>query len=474
MPWYEGETLERGMTRAPLTRREARRIFEPLARALATMHASDLRHQDIKPDNIFLAKNPRLRRRRGEPRHPAGADRPRRRRQRGRDGRRRDARVLRARGRGAVRVDRGQAPGDDEGGHLLARALAPERARAEHAGGRAGGGGRGVHRAPRDARARDAARARPALPDAVLRALALARSGRAAERGRVRGRAPRTDRARGAAPAHDAGDPVGRADRRGAPRRVRVDRLRVLEASGAAAHRGGARAARGGGREGGPHGRAGRARAARARSAQELRVEPAHAHPARGAAREPREPHRDARAAAHAAARVARARARARNDAAAGISRRCAAISRTRPRARTSCRRSSSGSGHAWRSSRWISTRRARSRSSSGAISATREAQLAARTTELDGVRGQLAAERARTTELERRATAAESARAAMERELVVARARVTELKRDLAAARRSGGGGGATGGGGGAGGGGATPGGEPTPSEPPAAPPGP
>lgn len=56
MPWYEGESLETRIEREPLTRAQARRIFEPLARALATMHASGIRHQDVKPDNIFLAK----------------------------------------------------------------------------------------------------------------------------------------------------------------------------------------------------------------------------------------------------------------------------------------------------------------------------------------------------------------------------------------------------------------------------------
>ncbi|WP_053232958.1 serine/threonine-protein kinase [Sandaracinus amylolyticus] len=56
MPWYEGETLDQRMQRGPLARAEARRIFEPLARALAALHANGIRHQDIKPDNVFLAR----------------------------------------------------------------------------------------------------------------------------------------------------------------------------------------------------------------------------------------------------------------------------------------------------------------------------------------------------------------------------------------------------------------------------------
>ncbi len=56
MPWYEGETLETRLKRHPLSRSEARPIFQQLARALATMHSVGIRHQDIKPDNIFLAK----------------------------------------------------------------------------------------------------------------------------------------------------------------------------------------------------------------------------------------------------------------------------------------------------------------------------------------------------------------------------------------------------------------------------------
>jgi serine/threonine protein kinase/DNA-directed RNA polymerase specialized sigma24 family protein len=56
MPWYEGETLDQRIRRGALSRAEARRIFEPLARALATLHANGIRHQDIKPDNVLLAR----------------------------------------------------------------------------------------------------------------------------------------------------------------------------------------------------------------------------------------------------------------------------------------------------------------------------------------------------------------------------------------------------------------------------------
>ncbi len=58
MPWYDGETLESRLHRGPLSRAEARRIFEPLARALAAVHEAGLRHQDVKPENVFLAKMP--------------------------------------------------------------------------------------------------------------------------------------------------------------------------------------------------------------------------------------------------------------------------------------------------------------------------------------------------------------------------------------------------------------------------------
>ncbi len=58
MPWYEGETLGSRLLRAPLSRAEARAIFEPLARALAAVHEAGLRHQDVKPDNVLLAQMP--------------------------------------------------------------------------------------------------------------------------------------------------------------------------------------------------------------------------------------------------------------------------------------------------------------------------------------------------------------------------------------------------------------------------------
>ncbi|NLE47403.1 MAG: protein kinase [Sandaracinaceae bacterium] len=56
MPFYRGETLRERLRRGPLSRMEAKRIFVPLAEALATMHRSGVRHQDIKPENIFLAR----------------------------------------------------------------------------------------------------------------------------------------------------------------------------------------------------------------------------------------------------------------------------------------------------------------------------------------------------------------------------------------------------------------------------------
>jgi hypothetical protein len=55
MPVYEGETLAERLDRGPLTVREAYDIFVPVARGLEALHGAGLRHQDIKPENIYLA-----------------------------------------------------------------------------------------------------------------------------------------------------------------------------------------------------------------------------------------------------------------------------------------------------------------------------------------------------------------------------------------------------------------------------------
>ncbi len=56
MPVYEGETLqERLEKKGPLSLRQAHDIFLPVARGLEALHAAGLRHQDVKPENIFLA-----------------------------------------------------------------------------------------------------------------------------------------------------------------------------------------------------------------------------------------------------------------------------------------------------------------------------------------------------------------------------------------------------------------------------------
>ncbi|NUQ78497.1 MAG: protein kinase, partial [Polyangiaceae bacterium] len=55
MPVYEGETLAERLDRGPLSVREAYDIFVPVARGLEALHAAGLRHQDIKPENIYLA-----------------------------------------------------------------------------------------------------------------------------------------------------------------------------------------------------------------------------------------------------------------------------------------------------------------------------------------------------------------------------------------------------------------------------------
>jgi serine/threonine protein kinase len=56
MPWYDGETLATRLTRGPLSRGEAQRIFQQLAQALSAVHERGIRHQDVKPENILLAR----------------------------------------------------------------------------------------------------------------------------------------------------------------------------------------------------------------------------------------------------------------------------------------------------------------------------------------------------------------------------------------------------------------------------------
>lgn len=56
MPFHRGQTLRERLATGPLNRAEARRIFVPLAHALAAMHDAGVRHQDVKPDNILLAQ----------------------------------------------------------------------------------------------------------------------------------------------------------------------------------------------------------------------------------------------------------------------------------------------------------------------------------------------------------------------------------------------------------------------------------
>ena len=56
MPLYEGETLAQRLERGPLCLREAYDIFVPIVRGVQALHERGLRHQDVKPENIFLAR----------------------------------------------------------------------------------------------------------------------------------------------------------------------------------------------------------------------------------------------------------------------------------------------------------------------------------------------------------------------------------------------------------------------------------
>lgn len=55
MPVYQGETLAERLERGPLSCKQAYDIFLPIARGLEALHEAGLRHQDVKPENIYLA-----------------------------------------------------------------------------------------------------------------------------------------------------------------------------------------------------------------------------------------------------------------------------------------------------------------------------------------------------------------------------------------------------------------------------------
>ena len=56
MPFYDGEILLDRIKKGPLDVDRALAHFEGLARGLASLHAAGIRHQDIKPENIFLVQ----------------------------------------------------------------------------------------------------------------------------------------------------------------------------------------------------------------------------------------------------------------------------------------------------------------------------------------------------------------------------------------------------------------------------------
>jgi serine/threonine protein kinase len=56
MPVYQGETLAERLERGPLELRDAYEIFTAVAQGLEALHNAGLRHQDVKPENIFLAR----------------------------------------------------------------------------------------------------------------------------------------------------------------------------------------------------------------------------------------------------------------------------------------------------------------------------------------------------------------------------------------------------------------------------------
>jgi serine/threonine protein phosphatase PrpC len=62
MPFYEGETLESRLTRAPkIGLEEGLAIAALLARAIASLHRAGVIHRDVKPENVILLKEGGLR-----------------------------------------------------------------------------------------------------------------------------------------------------------------------------------------------------------------------------------------------------------------------------------------------------------------------------------------------------------------------------------------------------------------------------
>lgn len=60
MPFIEGETLARRLTRGPLADREAARIVRDIAQAISYAHTRGVVHRDLKPANVMLDKENRV------------------------------------------------------------------------------------------------------------------------------------------------------------------------------------------------------------------------------------------------------------------------------------------------------------------------------------------------------------------------------------------------------------------------------